>query len=94
MSGRTVGRDAEPSVLSRAVDEASARTVLEAAAVTGEPFEPDLVAAVAERPGADVLVALDELVVLGLVRATDVPRRFCFRQPLVRHAVYAAAGAG
>ena len=91
MSGRTVGRDAELSVLSRAVDEATARTVLEAAAVTGEPFEPDLVAAVAERPEADVL---DELVTRGLLRAIDVPRRFCFRRPLVRHAVYAAAGAG
>ena len=71
-----------------------ARIVLEAAAVAGEPFEPDLVAAVAERPEADVLAALDELVALGLVRATDVPRRFAFRQPLVRHAVYEAAGAG
>src|SRR6185312_12827426 len=29
------------------------RTVLEAAAVAGEPFEPDLVAAVAQRPEAD-----------------------------------------
>jgi DNA-binding NarL/FixJ family response regulator len=72
----------------------AARAVLEAAAVAGEPFEPDLVAAVAERPEADVLAALDELVALGLVRATDVPRRFAFRQPLVRHAVYEAAGAG
>jgi hypothetical protein len=72
----------------------AARLVLEAAAVAGEPFEPDLVAAVAERTEADVLAALDELVALGLVRATDVPRRFCFRQPLVRHAVYEAAGAG
>jgi DNA-binding NarL/FixJ family response regulator len=70
------------------------RAVLEGAAVAGEPFEPDLVAEIAERPEADVLAALDELVALGLVRATAVPRRFAFRQPLVRHAVYEAAGAG
>src|SRR6185436_20721292 len=44
-----------------------ARTVLEAAAVAGEPFEPDLVAAIAERPEGEVLAALDDLVALGLV---------------------------
>ena len=68
--------------------------MLEAAAVAGEPFEPDLVAEVAERTEADVLAALDALVARGLVRATEVPRRFAFRRPLVRHAVYEAAGAG
>jgi DNA-binding NarL/FixJ family response regulator len=72
----------------------AARTVLDAAAVAGEPFEPDLVAEIAERPEGDVLAALDELVALGLVRATGVPRRFAFRRPLVRQAVYEAAGAG
>ena len=68
--------------------------MLEAAAVAGEPFEPDLVAEIAERPEDEVLAALDELVAGGLVRATGVPRRFAFRRPLVRHAVYEAAGAG
>ena len=70
------------------------RTVLEAAAVAGEPFEPDLVADVADLGEDDVLVALDSLAARGLIRATDVPRRFVFRRPLVRHAVYEAAGAG
>jgi DNA-binding NarL/FixJ family response regulator/tetratricopeptide (TPR) repeat protein len=72
----------------------AARIVLDAAAVAGEPFEPDLVAEIAERPEGDVLAALDDLVALGLVRTTGVPRRFVFRRPLVRQAVYEAAGAG
>ena len=40
------------------------------------------------------LDALDELLPLDLVRPTDVPRRFRFRHPLVRRAVYEAAPAG
>jgi DNA-binding CsgD family transcriptional regulator len=71
-----------------------ARTIVEAAAVAGDPFEPDIVAEIAERSEGDVLAALDDLVALGLVRATGVPRRFAFRRPLVRQAVYEAAGAG
>ena len=38
--------------------------------------------------------ALDELCARDLVRPTDVPRRFRFRHPLVRGAVYDAAPAG
>jgi DNA-binding CsgD family transcriptional regulator/tetratricopeptide (TPR) repeat protein len=70
------------------------RTLLEAAAVAGEPFEPDLAAAIAELPVAEGLGALDALLALDLVRATHVPRRFVFRHPLLRHAVYEGAPAG
>ena len=38
--------------------------------------------------------ALDELLRLDLVRDTDVPRRFRFRHPLVRRAVYEATPGG
>ena len=38
--------------------------------------------------------ALDELLRLDLLRTTDVPRRFRFRHPLVRRAVYDATAAG
>jgi DNA-binding CsgD family transcriptional regulator len=71
-----------------------ARDVLRAAAVAGEHFEPELVADVAERAEPQVLVALDELLAAGLVSATSVPRRFEFRHPIVRRAVYEAAGPG
>jgi DNA-binding NarL/FixJ family response regulator/tetratricopeptide (TPR) repeat protein len=38
--------------------------------------------------------AFDELLDLGLVRPTDVPRRFRFRHPLVRRAVYESVPGG
>ena len=67
------------------------RQVLEAAAVAGDPFELDLAAEAAGRDEPEVMEALDELLRRDLVRYTDVPRRFRFRHPLVRGAVYTAA---
>lgn len=64
------------------------RLVLEGASIAGDPFDPDLAAAAAGVSEDDVLNALDELLRLDLVRQTDVPRRFRFRHPLVRRAVY------
>ena len=71
-----------------------ARRVLEAAAVAGEPFEPDLVADIAELREDATLAALDALLEPALIRPTALPRRFAFRHPVVRHAVYAAADRG
>jgi len=71
-----------------------ARTVLQAAAVLGEPFEPDMVAVTAEVAESDALEALDELLGQDLIRAADTPRRFRFRHPIVRRAVYELAGPG
>ncbi len=71
-----------------------ARRVLEGAAVAGDPFAPELAAAAAAVDEVEALDALDELLRLDLVRATDVPRRFRFRHPLVRRAVYDAAPGG
>ena len=68
--------------------------LLRAAAVAGEPFEPDLAAAIAELPRPEGLRALDALLALDLVRPTPVPRQFVFRHPLVRRAVYETAPAG
>src|SRR6266536_4514752 len=70
------------------------RRVLEGAAVAGDPFEPELAAAAAATPEVSAVDALDELLALDLVRHTDVPRRFRFRHPLVRRAVYEATPSG
>jgi len=70
------------------------RALLEAAAVAGEPFEPDLAGAIAELSAAEALGALDSLLELDLLRPTAVPRRFVFRHPLVRRAVYESSRGG
>jgi DNA-binding NarL/FixJ family response regulator/tetratricopeptide (TPR) repeat protein len=70
------------------------RRVLEAAAVVGDPFEPELAAAAAAVPEQEAVDALDVLLRADLIRPTQVPRRFGFRHPLVRSAVYETAPAG
>lgn len=67
---------------------AECRKTLRAAAAAGESFEPELVGAIAEQPVTSVLAALDELLEVDFIRATDAPRRFRFRHPIVRRAVY------
>ena len=71
-----------------------ARLLLEAAAVVGDPFEPDLAAEVAGLKQTVALDALDQLLVRALVRSAGTPRGFAFRHPLVRHAVYEATAGG
>ena len=68
--------------------QASHKLVLDAAAVVGESFEPELVASIAERSVAFTLEALDQLLGADIIRATATPRRFRFRHPIVRRAVY------
>jgi ATP/maltotriose-dependent transcriptional regulator MalT len=68
--------------------------LLRGAAVVGEPFEPDVAAAVADMADGDALDALDALSAADLIRATDAPRRFVFRHPVVGRAVYESAGEG
>jgi ATP/maltotriose-dependent transcriptional regulator MalT len=70
------------------------RRVLEGAAVAGDPFEPELAAAAAATSEAAGMHAVDELLGLDLIRTTDLPRRFRFRHPLVRRAVYEATAGG
>ena len=65
-----------------------ARATLDAAAIAGESFEPQLVAAIAERPESLTLPALDDLLAVDFIRPTDAPRRFRFRHPIVRRLVY------
>jgi DNA-binding CsgD family transcriptional regulator len=70
------------------------RQLAQGAAVAGDPFEPSLAAAAAGLPEAVALAALDVLVSAGIVRPGDQPRRFRFRHPLVRHAIYDATPSG
>jgi DNA-binding CsgD family transcriptional regulator/tetratricopeptide (TPR) repeat protein len=89
-----------PSAVAAALSEELAtlsnggRLVLEGAAVAGDPFELELAAAAAATSEAATTSAVDELLELDLVRTTDVPRRFRFRHPLVRRAVYEATAGG
>jgi DNA-binding NarL/FixJ family response regulator len=73
---------------------ADARRLLGAAAVVGDPFDVDLAAEVGELGAGAALPALDDLLLRGLVRDGGAPRRFAFRHPVVRHAVYEAAPGG
>jgi predicted ATPase len=70
------------------------RRVVTAAAVAGDPFDPDLATAVAELHPAAFLTGLDEAVAADLIRSTDAPWWFRFRHPIVRRAVYESAGPG
>ncbi|NRN65983.1 LuxR family transcriptional regulator [Kibdelosporangium sp. 4NS15] len=63
------------------------RLVARAAAVAGDPFEPSLVAAIADVDTRSALEALDDLLARDLIRA-DGERRLRFRHPLVRRFVY------
>jgi ATP/maltotriose-dependent transcriptional regulator MalT len=87
-------REAVPRAVIAAIHEEliavsdESRLILEGAAVAGESFEPELIGAIAERKLAPVLGALDELLEFDFIRPTDAPRRFRFRHPIVRRAVY------
>lgn len=71
---------------------AAARRLLWAAAVVGDPFDLESAAAVAGLSADAGLGALDVLLARDLLRAGDRPRRFHFRHPIVRRAVYDWAG--
>ncbi|HEV8152165.1 MAG TPA: AAA family ATPase [Solirubrobacteraceae bacterium] len=88
-----------PMVLSALAEELmllspEGRRLLQGAAVAGDPFEPELAAAAAGVSEAEAIANLDELLDLGFVRPTRVPRRFGFRHPLVRRAVYETSPGG
>jgi DNA-binding CsgD family transcriptional regulator len=68
-----------------------ARALAWGGAVAGEPFDLDLAAAAAALPEPDALAAIDDLLGSRVAVGTDVPRRYRFRHPLVRRAVYDGA---
>ena len=70
---------------------ADSRTLIEGAAVAGDPFDPGLAAAAAALDPDEAVAPLDRLVEADVVRATGDGRGLAFRHPLVRRAVYDAA---
>jgi DNA-binding NarL/FixJ family response regulator len=70
------------------------RLLLRGAAVAGDPFDLELATAAAAVEPISAFDAIDELLRLDVIRETDVPRRFRFRHPLVRRAVYVTAPGG
>ena len=72
----------------------TARRLVQGAAVAGDPAELGLAAAAAEITNGELGGALDELVATRLIAATDLPRRYRFRHPIVRRAAYESAGEG
>jgi len=71
---------------------ARARSVLRAASVVGDPFDPAIAAAVAEVDESDALAALDEAAARELVQHTQLARSLRFRHPIVRRTVYESGG--
>jgi ATP/maltotriose-dependent transcriptional regulator MalT len=69
-----------------------ARRLAWGSAVAGEPVELELAAAAGGLSATEAPAALDEVLAAGLLGPTEVPRRYRFRHPLVRRAVYDAAG--
>ncbi|MFL5995738.1 MAG: LuxR C-terminal-related transcriptional regulator [Streptomyces sp.] len=65
-----------------------ALTVVQAAAVLGEPFHPELLAAVAGLEMSETMAALDTLIRLDLVRPTEPATQLALRQKAVEEVVY------
>src|SRR4051794_8927194 len=98
-SGTMAGIDVPPAVAASVTGELAlpspvSRRLLEGAAVAGDPFEPDLAGAAAALDRTAAAEGVDDLFALGLIRSTEVPRRFRFRHPVIRRAVYEAAPGG
>jgi ATP/maltotriose-dependent transcriptional regulator MalT len=85
--------DAEATLLSELDGVApTVRHVARAAAVAGDPFEPGLVAAIADLDTATAFEALDDLLARDLIRGDRDERKLRFRHPLVRQIVYLDGG--
>jgi ATP/maltotriose-dependent transcriptional regulator MalT len=65
-----------------------------AAAVAGDPFDVDLAREIADLDEPAAWAGVDELVAAAVVEPTEVPGRLLFRHPIMRRAVYDAAGHG
>ncbi|MBV9193604.1 MAG: AAA family ATPase [Solirubrobacterales bacterium] len=89
----TVAADV-PARVAQAIDQEvrllpdDAQRLARAGAVVGDPMGLDVAIAAAELEESAALSALDALLAGGLLVPSDVPRRYRFRHPLIRRAVY------
>jgi DNA-binding NarL/FixJ family response regulator len=68
--------------------EPDALKAVQAAAVLGEPFHPELLSTIAGLEIRETMAALDTLIRLGLVRPTDLATQLALRNETVEEAVY------
>ncbi|MFJ9102055.1 LuxR C-terminal-related transcriptional regulator [Streptomyces sp. NPDC102405] len=81
--------DAGTAILGELVGlDPGALTAVQAAAVLGEPFHPELLAAVAGLEMPETMAALDTLIRLDLVRPTEPATQLELRQQAVQEVVY------
>ncbi|HMD51992.1 MAG TPA: LuxR C-terminal-related transcriptional regulator, partial [Solirubrobacteraceae bacterium] len=93
------GDPVPPAVTAVIADEfgrlsAGARELAQAAAVVGDPFEPEIAGEIVDMDEEQALTALDELVDRDLVQVAAPTGRFSFRHAIVRRAVYESAKGG
>jgi DNA-binding NarL/FixJ family response regulator len=96
-SARAADDDAPVALRAAIIAEVSAlstdaRELVRAAAVLGDPFDPQLAGTVAQLPPYLATSALEELVRAELVRATERPERCAFRRPVIARIVRGWAG--
>src|SRR3954471_23935857 len=89
-----------PKAVARALEQEiaalsdAARRLAQGAAVAGDPVDLDLAIEAAGLPYEEALEALDERLAGALLAGTGTPRRYRFRHPLVRLAIYESAAEG
>jgi DNA-binding CsgD family transcriptional regulator/tetratricopeptide (TPR) repeat protein len=84
----------DPSFADLGMLSPQARQVAAAAAVSGDPFDPEIVKAVARLPEEVVLAGIDELQNEDIVRSAGTAGWFRFQHPIGRAVAYHSASAG
>ncbi|MGW3151541.1 LuxR C-terminal-related transcriptional regulator [Streptomyces sp. NPDC001177] len=81
--------DADAAILGELAElDPTTHSALQAAAVLGEPFHPELLAELADLEVAETMSALDVLARLDLVRPTPLASHYALRHPVVADVVY------